>query len=327
MAAPTFKSILVCIEFPHDRHQPALKRAAQLAQRTGARLTLFHSAYSQLGAGPRLQGQSFDKDARRLMAAATAALRKLAAPLQQKGLKAGVRTVWDYPAYEAIVRETLRRKPDLVIAGSRRRLLGARLFLTNTDWQLIRLCPVPLLFVKHDRPWGKTRILAAIDPLHQRGKPAQLDRRILQASHALTTATNGRLDVLYAHMPLYSYMPSIHGDAFSQAIDPELEKDYLDNARRALKRTTAAFDVPPEQQHLVPGSPDAVVPALARRLRADVVVMGAVSRSNLARLFIGSTAERTLDQLPCDVLVIKPRGFRTPVPRKVARTAHPLAPF
>jgi universal stress protein E len=37
--------------------------------------------------------------------------------------------------------------------------------------------------------------------------------------------------------------------------------------------------------------------------------MGAVSRSGLKRLFIGNTAERTLDRLDCDVLVVKPQEF------------------
>jgi universal stress protein E len=42
--------------------------------------------------------------------------------------------------------------------------------------------------------------------------------------------------------------------------------------------------------------------------------MGAVSRSGVKRLVLGSTVERVLDELPCDVLVVKPRGFRTPPP-------------
>jgi universal stress protein E len=41
--------------------------------------------------------------------------------------------------------------------------------------------------------------------------------------------------------------------------------------------------------------------------------MGAVSRSGLQRVFSGSTAERVLDALSCDVLVIKPRGTKTRV--------------
>jgi len=51
--------------------------------------------------------------------------------------------------------------------------------------------------------------------------------------------------------------------------------------------------------------------AVMRRLHAGVVVMGALSRAGLKRLFVGNTAERTLDWLTCDVLVVKPRNFRS----------------
>lgn len=36
------------------------------------------------------------------------------------------------------------------------------------------------------------------------------------------------------------------------------------------------------------------------------MVMGAVSRSRLDRLLVGNTAERVMDNLECDVLVVKP---------------------
>jgi hypothetical protein len=43
--------------------------------------------------------------------------------------------------------------------------------------------------------------------------------------------------------------------------------------------------------------------------------MGAISRSGYKRLLIGNTAERILDELTCDVLVIKPESFRSDIPR------------
>jgi universal stress protein E len=63
------------------------------------------------------------------------------------------------------------------------------------------------------------------------------------------------------------------------------------------------------------------IPRLARQLGCDLVVMGALSRSGLKRIFIGNTAERILDSLDCDVLVVKPPGFagklnRVPLRRK-----------
>jgi universal stress protein E len=52
---------------------------------------------------------------------------------------------------------------------------------------------------------------------------------------------------------------------------------------------------------------------MAENLKADVVIMGAVARNRWKRLFIGATAERTLEHLPCDLLIIKPDWFRSPV--------------
>jgi len=59
---------------------------------------------------------------------------------------------------------------------------------------------------------------------------------------------------------------------------------------------------------------DAITGA-ARRLPAAIVVMGAISRRGLKRLFIGNSAEQLLDELPCDLLVVKPSRFVTGVPR------------
>ena len=48
--------------------------------------------------------------------------------------------------------------------------------------------------------------------------------------------------------------------------------------------------------------------------------MGAVARNRWKRLFIGATAERTLEHLPCDLLIVKPDWFQTPVESRGARS-------
>ena len=47
-----------------------------------------------------------------------------------------------------------------------------------------------------------------------------------------------------------------------------------------------------------------------------MVVIGAISRTALDRLLLGSTAEQVLDALPCDVLLVKPRSARVHRRRK-----------
>lgn len=317
MPGQSFRSILVCIEAPAERQQPALRRAAAIAKQTGARLTLFHSDFVQFIVAPAFQSAVLRDDSSKQLAGSDQALRRMAAGLKKQGVRATVRTAWDRPPHEAIVREVLRSKPDLVVAGSRRRAFGERLLLTNTDWQLIRQCPVPLLFVKQKAAYRSTRVLAAIDPMYAHGRPASLDRSILEAARALSAALGGRLDVVHAHAPLSSHMPDGYGGAFGLVVDSGTEQKYLRAAQRAVERTTARLGLPAARLHFETGDPQTVLPAVAQRLRADVVVMGAVSRSVLGRILIGSTAERTLDRLPCDVMIIKPRGFRTRVPRRM----------
>jgi universal stress protein E len=44
---------------------------------------------------------------------------------------------------------------------------------------------------------------------------------------------------------------------------------------------------------------------IAKKTHARIIVMGAISRGALKRLFIGSTAERVLDDATYDILVVK----------------------
>jgi hypothetical protein len=81
MARTAFRSILVGIEEPRQRRQPAVRRAAELARRSGGRLTLFHSAFSPLAVGPAPQGITRNRHETRTIATLRAALEKLAAPL------------------------------------------------------------------------------------------------------------------------------------------------------------------------------------------------------------------------------------------------------
>ena len=98
----------------------------------------------------------------------------------------------------------------------------------------------------------------------------------------------------------------------AEEICARAESDHAD----AFATLMTKSDVATDHQHLLPGDPSTVLPALAEELDAALVVMGAVARSRLQQAIIGSTAERVLDQLPCDVLIVKPPAFDSPVTYK-----------
>ena len=67
------------------------------------------------------------------------------------------------------------------------------------------------------------------------------------------------------------------------------------------------------QLHLLKGQARKEIPAMAKRLDVDCVVMGTVARTGIRGFIMGNTAETILEQIDCSVLAIKPPGFETPV--------------
>lgn len=57
---------------------------------------------------------------------------------------------------------------------------------------------------------------------------------------------------------------------------------------------------------IVQGEPPEVIPATAKELHADVLVMGSMGRKGLAGLLMGNTAERVLPRWPGSLMVVKP---------------------
>ena len=86
--------------------------------------------------------------------------------------------------------------------------------------------------------------------------------------------------------------------------------------QKRFHEITSFHSIDDDKSHLVAGLTHEELPIIANELQAAVVVMGAVSRNHWKRLFIGATAERTLEHLPCDLLIIKPDWFQTPVEQR-----------
>lgn len=238
-------------------------------------------------------------------------LQQMARDRAFRGLKVSCTASWDFPPHEAIVRRARAIKADLVVAATRHHRFGARLILTNTDWELIRQCPVPVLLVKTRGSYDKAVVLAAVDPFHAHARPADLDSSLIDTGKRFAKLLRGNLQVFHAFMPLMSVEP-IPG-APPVMMPPDAEEAHSELIARAVQDLAARADVPSRYCHVCMGDVASELTTAARRIGADLVVMGAVSRSALARFFIGSAAERVLDHLTCDVLVVKPRGFKSKI--------------
>ena len=85
----------------------------------------------------------------------------------------------------------------------------------------------------------------------------------------------------------------------------ELSEKIKSEHREKLDALASATGVDEKHTHQLPGDTKELLPAFARSKGADLVVMGALARWGLKRAILGSTAEKVLDHLPCDILIVR----------------------
>jgi universal stress protein E len=312
-----FRNILVAVKDPDAKVLPALDKAARLAKAFGARLDLFHGITEPVLADTYLYANGdFRKLRHDTRARYRERLEALAKPVRDQGIEVRVCADWDFPPHEAIVRHTRRHKCDLIVAECHQGHRTLPWLLHLTDWELLRTSPVPVLLVKSGATWQDVNVLAAIDPAHALAKPTKLDSRILSTAANFANALNGSMHVVHSYIPVPAGTVPMLGGGSSLLIG-EVAKGSERRAKAAFIPAIAAYRLPRSRQHLVQGLPFDTIPEVANEIGSGLVVMGAVSRSGLKRVFIGNTAERLLNQLRCDVLVVKPAEFKARVqPRR-----------
>ena len=308
---------------PTVEDQPGLRRAAWLAKSCGAELELLVCYYNEYLSGDRLfDSPSLEKARSEVIANQEKHLEELAEPIRQDGVVVTTTATWDHPLYEGIVRQAIASGADVVVKDTHHHSAVTRALLTNTDWNLIRTCPVPLWLVKPHELADPPVIVAAIDPMHQHDKPAALDDEILQLSKLIGERVSGVVHAFHSYDPRIA-VTTATANAYIPVSLPfdEIEQQMHEDHEKRFNEITTFHGLDEEHAHLVAGLTHEELPAIAENLKADVVVMGAVARNRWKRLFIGATAERTLEHLPCDLLIIKPDWFQTPVESKTHEAA------
>ena len=299
------RSILVIVDPTAERH-PAVDKAVKLAERFNARLDLFicvtkavnNFRLAQQATNSPLIGVDFRRR-----------LEEFADPLARRGFDITTEVVTADPLHVALAERVKHTCADLVVKDTHHHSLARRTFLTNTDWQLIRCCPVPLLLAKQQSWSSEPRICAAIDPGHADDKPRLLDRCILEQAAQLARGMQGQLHVAHVYIPAAIAVAAAAVPPLVVSIPDETIELERKTKRQELAALTSAYEVSPANMHLEVGVVSDMLCELAQRLRIDMMVMGAISRSGVNRILIGSTAETVLEQLPCDLIIVKAPNF------------------
>lgn len=309
------RHIMVAMPAPGAMGPIEVGKICALARALDAQVELFRCVYDASVARPGLFARRGERESiQELVERPRRDLEVLAERMRAAGARVRTSVRWDSPAYAGIVRQVLRHKPLLLIAHPTHRGPTARRLLGRTDFKLIETCPCPVLFIKTRRPYTDAVVLAAVDPNHAHDKPAALDAGILGWADRLCDALPARLVLFNAHLPWDQAAraepqlrdaPEVVRADVAAALQDRLEAGALTLAQE--------YAVPRQRVRIAEGPVPKELPRFAWQVMADIVVMGAVSRSRLGRLLIGHTAEQVLDALESDVLVVKPPGFRCTV--------------
>lgn len=297
------KRVLVVID-PTASSHPSIERATWLARPLGARIELFISDYPPQFAASEARAALVERHRQRL--------ELLAQPLRSGGLTVDIDAWLDYPLHDSIAKKAQDTAADFVIKDTHYHSVLKRSIFSNTDWNLIRNCAGTLWLVKPRPPGRRPCFVAAVDPLHERDKPAELDHRIVRTAQALAGALGGDAHVFHAFDVAVAIAVSTDAVTMPIALPiGEITEAMRAEHTEALERLCKEHGVPSDHMHIHQGSTRQSLLALTDQLRADAVVMGALSRSGLKGLFLGNTAEDVLDRLHCDLVIVKPAGFKS----------------
>jgi universal stress protein E len=88
----------------------------------------------------------------------------------------------------------------------------------------------------------------------------------------------------------------------------DVDAHVLERRRKlkpVIEALCKAYGLDKTQVHLKTGPAAKVIPSIANKLKADLVVMGTVGRRGIKGKLIGNTAEQVLQHLRTDILAVK----------------------
>ena len=301
------KDCVLALVEPDIHPQAVCERAAWLAALMDCRLELLlcDPEISALHHGWLLSSAA-KEIAHNIREAQNDMLDDLARDCRTSGLDVSANIVERRPIFEGIMERIDSLAPRFVVKGTEHHSLAERSMFVDLDWQLIRRCHVPLYLAKEKRVEEEPTLLAAVDPTSEHDKPAALDDLIVQTSQELAAVADGELHLLHTYIRLTEI-----GAAAKYAVKPvelpidKLEQSMKEEHRRGLDALAKAHGIDAAFVHQLPGRLREIMPQFCRAHGVDIAVMGGLARWGLKRAIIGTSTERVLDLLPCDVLIVR----------------------
>ena len=290
----TFRRVVAATDFS-ETSAAALRAAARWSRHLGVPLVVIHS-YDPAPIGPSaaspIPAWPTDAGARAIERAAKSQLAALA-----EGLLAGVEHTVEAVAHPnpALGVSDFAKSDDLIVVGTHGRTGLGRILMGSVAEQTLRHAPCAVLVVRGevDPERFPTKVVACTD-FSDAARPA------IEAASWVAKAFAVPVTVLHAETAEKWQQATFTAD------DQELAKVRSD-LESALGAEQAAFLPPPVRVEFIVADHHAHgIVDHAAEAGVDLIVMATHGRTGLARLVIGSVAERVTRHAPRPVLVARP---------------------
>jgi nucleotide-binding universal stress UspA family protein len=310
-----FKKLLVVADTRLDEH-PVVHEGAEIASANKASLTIVDVVPASSWIADLVTAELASM--RELYAQeAQRKLEALAVPLRDKGLDVTTRVLTGKTSVEAI-REVLREKHDLVLAVAKGKHSKRKGFFGYTALHLLRDCPSAVWLVTRESAAKINHVLGCVDVSSDHPVDVELNDKVYELVSSLAGLQNARCSILHAWQ--------MQDEALLiSRLTKEHLAEFVRDHRNATKERFDEFlirhgsSVDSETAHLVKGSPAQTIEKFTQEYSVDLIVMGTVSRSGLAGMLLGNTAEQIIDRIECSLIALKPYDFTTSITLKRSR--------
>ncbi|MCC5888059.1 MAG: universal stress protein [Gammaproteobacteria bacterium] len=275
MAEATLRiKTILCIIDPTTNEQRSLHRAAFLARQNGAKV------HALLCFTPP-QGVAAE-DADSLLAAEQRRhelwLEELVKPLRVTDVDVTTEVRSNSDWRSGLADAVRGAKTDLLIKSASTRSPLRRRLMKTSDWLVLREAQCPVLFAKRSDDAAIDKVLAAVNIAATDAAHAHLTEVVFAAGREVAEQLGAQLNVVNAYTDSKNF---IH--------PPDLAK------RAGVDR---------QQAHVGDADPEDLIASVCQKIGAGLVIIGSVGRKGLAAAVVGNTAERILDTVAADILVI-----------------------
>ncbi len=269
-------TIFVVID-PSTDEQYALQRAKRIAKVVDAKI------HACLCISPILETHDPEALRRTEIARYKPWLENIAEQTRTEGFDVSCELEWTTDWRAALGAAAKRVNSDLIVKSSHRRSTAKRLMMTSSDLALLEVADCPVQLVSSEVIGDLYKVLIAVDTKRNEEKYQPIFNAVVNyGKFVASTNEKGELHAVYAYSGSENF------------------EHVTDIAKRVGIET--------ENVHVAGGDPEDAIAEVARKIDAQILIIGLSTRSTLANRIFGHIVDKLLHVVENDIMVILPEN-------------------